>query len=77
MIDRPGVMAEVSGVLASHEISIASVIQHETPDETDHSQVQMVIMTHQASAGKFLKAIRALDSLGCVLAKAVHYPVGE
>lgn len=77
VIDRPGVMAEVSGVLARHSISIASVIQHETPDETDHSQVQMVIMTHLASAGKFLEAVGALDSLGCVLAKAVHYPVGE
>ncbi|MBU6296447.1 MAG: homoserine dehydrogenase [Planctomycetes bacterium] len=77
VLDRPGVMAEVSGVLASHSISIASVIQHETIDQPNISQVQMVIMTHLAPAGKFLDAVRSLDSLGCILAKAVHYPVGE
>lgn len=77
VLDRPGVMAEVSGVLARHDISIASVIQHETPDETADSQVQMVIMTHIASARKFLEAVMELDSLDCVLAKAAHFPVGE
>jgi homoserine dehydrogenase len=77
VVDRPGVMAEVSGVLASHEISIASVIQHETPTDAANSQVHMVIMTHLASAGRFLHAINALNQLTCVLAQAVHYPVGE
>src|SRR5262249_20517215 len=33
--DRPGVLAEVAGVLAEHRISIASVIQHEIPDEPE------------------------------------------
>ena len=31
--DRPGVMADIARVLAQHDISIASVIQHETEEE--------------------------------------------
>src|SRR5262249_28624323 len=38
--DRPGVLAEVAGVLAQHQISIASVIQHEAPDEPTGGRVQ-------------------------------------
>src|SRR5207302_1843510 len=33
--DRPGVLAEVAGVLAQHHISIASVIQHEMADREE------------------------------------------
>src|SRR5271157_70836 len=32
--DRPGVMAEITGILGRHKISIASVIQHETAEES-------------------------------------------
>ncbi len=31
--DRPGVMADIAGILGRHKISIASVIQHETAEE--------------------------------------------
>ena len=31
--DRPGVMAEITGILGRHGISIASVIQHETEED--------------------------------------------
>ena len=31
--DRPGVMAEIAGILGRHNISIASVIQHETEED--------------------------------------------
>ena len=30
--DRPGVLAEIAGVLGQHDISIASVIQHEAEE---------------------------------------------
>jgi len=43
VLDRPGVMAEISGALGLHGISIASLIQHETGTGT---AVPLVIMTH-------------------------------
>src|SRR5436305_72218 len=44
--DRPGVLAEVAHVLAEHQVSISSLIQHEAPEEHEGERVQLVIMTH-------------------------------
>jgi homoserine dehydrogenase len=75
--DRPGVLAEVAGVLARHNISIASVIQHEAPDEAEGQRVHLVIMTHTAQTGEFRAACAQLGNLGCVGGPAVYYPVGD
>jgi homoserine dehydrogenase len=75
--DRPGVLAEVAGVLARHEVSIASVIQHEVPDELEGQRVQLVIMVHTAPVGSFRAACARLDKLGCVGGPSVHYPVED
>jgi homoserine dehydrogenase len=75
--DRPGVLAEVARVLADHQISIASVIQHEAPDEHEGNRVQMVVITHTAPTGSFRLAAAKLDRLSCVGAPSVYYPVGD
>ena len=75
--DRPGVLSEVARVLADHQISIASVIQHEAPDEHEGARVQLVIMTHTAQTGDFRAAVARLDRLGCVAGPGVYYPVGD
>jgi homoserine dehydrogenase len=75
--DRPGVLAEVAGVLARHEVSIASVIQHEVPDELEGQRVQLVIMVHTAPVGSFRAACARLDKLGCGGGPSVHYPVED
>lgn len=43
VLDRPGVMAEISGILGRHGVSIASLIQHESGTS---GPVPLVIMTH-------------------------------
>ena len=75
--DKPGVLAEVTRVLAKHEISIASVIQHEAPDEAEGERVQLVIMTHTAATGPFRSAAADMERLSCVAAPAVYYPVAD
>jgi len=75
--DRPGVLAEVATVLARHEISIASVIQHEAPDELEGQRVQMVILTHTAPTGAFRAAAKEINQLKCVIAPSVYYPVAD
>ena len=44
--DEPGVLAHIARILANHDISIASVMQHETDDTARVAEV--VIMTHTA-----------------------------
>lgn len=64
--DRPGVLAEIAGILGAHQVSIASVIQHETEEPGDHPKVPLVIMTHAAPAGQLNEALKQIDRLSCV-----------
>lgn len=74
--DRPGVLAEIAGILGSHEISIASVIQHEASEEADRL-VPLVIMTHSAMDGALRKALEAIGRLPCVHAGSVRMRVRD
>jgi homoserine dehydrogenase len=74
--DRPGVLAEITTVLAHNQISISSVIQHEAPEE-EGNRVQLVIMTHTAPTGSFRAAVAGMDRLTCVAAPCVYFPVGD
>ena len=64
--DRPGVMAEIAGILGRHDISIASVIQHETDEEENRGTVPLVIMTHLASEGSMGAAMEEIGGLASV-----------
>jgi homoserine dehydrogenase len=75
--DRPGVLADVCGLLAADQISIASVVQHEAIDGHPEQTVPLVIMTHAARAGEFRHAVAEIDRLPTVVGPAVYYPVGD
>jgi homoserine dehydrogenase len=62
--DRPGVMADIAGILGKHQISIASLIQHENQDEAP--SVPLVIMTHFATEGAMQNALQAINILSSV-----------
>jgi homoserine dehydrogenase len=67
VVDRPGVLAKISGILGAHDISIASVIQK----EREHgASVPIVIRTHQALERNLRKALKAIDRLPAVRAKS-------
>lgn len=74
--DRPGVLAEIAGILGRHKISIASVIQHETEQETD-GIVPLVIMTHVAPEGAMNRALQAIDQLAFVHGGSVRMRVRD
>ncbi len=75
--DRPGVLAEVAGVLGKQQVSIASVIQHEALEKQAENTVPVVIMTHTAAIGDFRRAVSLIDRLGCITSPSVYYPVAE
>jgi homoserine dehydrogenase len=64
--DQPGVLGQIAGVLGRHEVSIASVIQHEPDEEGEFVGVPLVIMTHTAREGALRAAIEEMDRLACV-----------
>jgi len=67
VVDRPGVLARISGILGAHDISIASVIQR----EREHgASVPIVIRTHHATERNLRKALKAIDRLPAARAKS-------
>lgn len=72
--DRPGVMAEITGVLGRHGVSIASVIQHEQRED-DRGIVPLVIMTHTTTEGASKQACAEIDRLSCVRSGSVRLRV--
>jgi homoserine dehydrogenase len=75
--DRPGVLAEIARILAEHQISISSVIQHEAPEEHEGEVVMLVIMTHTAATGHFRDAVQEINRQSCVALPSVYYPVAD
>ena len=61
--DKPGVLAQVAGILGENEIGISSVIQPEAHEESD---VPLVLMIHDATNAQMRKALEGIAALGCV-----------
>jgi homoserine dehydrogenase len=67
VLDKPGVLARIAGVLGNNEISIASMIQSaRIADET----VPIVIMTHEASESGIRSALKEIDSFDFINEKS-------
>jgi homoserine dehydrogenase len=73
-VDKPGVLTRISGVLAKHKISIASVTQKA---RKAGSIVPIVMMTHDAVEKDMAKALREIGSLKIIHRPVVHVRVEE
>jgi homoserine dehydrogenase len=76
--DRPGVLAEITRILADHHISISSIIQHEAMEGPEGSAVvPLIIMTHTALAGSFTDAVARINRSTSVIGASVYFPVAD
>lgn len=73
-LDKPGVLAKISGILAKHRISIALVSQKMQQSE---KVVPVIMMTHDALERNMAAALREIDSLGVIKNKTVCVRVEE
>lgn len=64
-LDQPAVLAQITGILGRHEISIASVIQK---GRQQAKAVPVVMMTHGAQEGSMQKALKEIDALRVIVA---------
>ena len=62
--DRPGVLAQVAGILGQNEIGISSVVQPETHDAA--GRAQLVLMLDRASHRQMQTALGEILRLTCV-----------
>jgi homoserine dehydrogenase len=65
VLDRPGVLAAITGILGDNQISIASVIQKERGHESG-AAVSVVMMTHEAQERSVRAALQAIQPLDFV-----------
>ena len=67
VVDKPGVLSQISQVLGKHQISISDVVQHE---RRQGSVVPLILITHDAHENYVRKAIRAIDRLRTIRGKS-------
>ena len=68
VIDRLGVLAKVSTILAKNKIGISSVIQ---PEGHEGKSVPLILMLHYARNGAMTRALKAINKLASVKANSV------
>lgn len=63
VLDRPGVLAQVAGVLAAQQIGISAMIQ---PEAQEEEATPLILMVHDTTKGRMNAAVQALGELECV-----------
>jgi homoserine dehydrogenase len=59
--DKPGVLADVTRILANHNISIEAIIQKEPPD--GETQLPVILLTHKVRERELNEAIGQIEAL--------------
>jgi len=62
--DRPGVIAQIAGILGDLQVGISSILQPESEDEG--STVPLVLMIHRATNAQIQAALEKIGALDCV-----------
>jgi homoserine dehydrogenase len=73
-LDRPGVLSQISGILAKYQISIAAVIQK---GREVRGAVPIVMMTHEAREADVAQALAEIDGLPVVSPPTVMYRIED
>lgn len=68
VLDNPGVLSRISGILGNYSVGILSVIQKGSCDEGDG--VSLIMMTHHSNEKDIQAALREIDKLEVVCEKS-------
>lgn len=74
VIDRPGVMAEITRIVADYNISISAMIQKEAHDS---DRVSIIMLTHLTVEKNINAAIARIESLPVVTDKVIRIRIEE
>jgi len=75
VLDRPGVLADITRILADREISIDAMIQKEPPEGEDRTDI--ILLTHLSIERQIVDAIAKIESLPTVNGKVVRIRMEE
>ncbi|WP_295625290.1 homoserine dehydrogenase [uncultured Nitrosomonas sp.] len=75
VIDKPGVMAEITRIVAENNISISAMIQKEASNDSD--KVGIIMLTHLTAEKNINAAIALIESLPVVTSKVIRVRIEE
>ena len=75
VIDKPGVMAEITRIVADNNISISAMIQKEASSDSD--KVSIIMLTHLTVEKNINAAIARIESLPVVMNKVIRIRIEE
>jgi len=75
VLDRPGVLADITRILADREISISAMIQKEPPEGQDRTDI--ILLTHVTMEKNAVAAIAAIEALPTVSGSVVRIRLEE
>jgi len=75
VVDKPGVMAEITRILADNHISISAMIQKEASDDSD--KVSIIMLTHTTLERSINVAIKGIESLPVVTNQVFRIRIEE
>jgi len=75
VLDRPGVLADITRILADRDISINAMIQKEPPEGQD--QTDIILLTHLTIEKNAVAAIAAIEALPTVSGSVVRIRLEE
>ncbi|NBQ69061.1 MAG: homoserine dehydrogenase [Nitrosomonadaceae bacterium] len=75
VIDKPGVMAEITRIVADNNISISALLQKEASDESE--QVSVIMLTHLTVEKNINAAIARIEALPVVSGKVFRLRIEE
>ena len=75
VVDKPGVLGDVTKILGDEGVSIRAISQKER--RMDASAVPVVIVTHQVREGSLTRAIAEIESLAISVAPIVRIRLEE
>jgi homoserine dehydrogenase len=75
VLDRPGVLADITRILADRDISIDAMIQKEPPEGEDRTDI--ILLTHQSIERQIIDAIAKIESLPTMNGKVVRIRMEE
>lgn len=75
VIDKPGVMAEITRIVAENDISISAMIQKEA--SSDSEKVGIIMLTHLTIEKNINAAIVRIESLSVVTSKVIRIRIEE
>jgi homoserine dehydrogenase len=74
VLDRPGVIADISAILSTGGISISSIIQ---PEGQEGETVPLILMTHAAKRAAMEKCCAAITKIAAVKGPSLLLPVED